>query len=53
MDPLIAFLEEAGKAQRGVVVDQVGHILVQGNNFRMGDLLPTQWLWLRARTKTY
>ena len=28
MEPLIAFLEEAGKAQRGIVLDQVAQILV-------------------------
>ena len=53
MEPLIAYLEEAGKAQRGLVVDQVGQILVRGNNFRMADLLPRLCLSLRARTKTY
>ena len=51
-EPLIAFLEEAGKAQRGIVVDQVATILVGGNNFRMANLLPRLWLSLRARTKT-
>ena len=39
-EPLIAFLEEAGKAQRGIVVDQVATILVGGNNFRMANLSP-------------
>ena len=53
-EPLIAFLEEAGRAQRGIVVDQVGaSILVIGDIFRMADLLPMQWWWLRARTKTF
>ena len=54
-EPLIAFLEEAGRAQRGIVVDQVGGInfLVRGDIFRMADLLPMQWWWLRARTKTF
>ena len=51
-EPLIAFLEEAGKAQRGIVVDQVAQNLVGGNNFRMANLLARQWLSLRARTKT-
>ena len=54
-EPLIAFLEEAGKAQRGIVLDQVAQILVGEtiNDFRMADLLPRLWLSLRARTKTY
>ena len=51
-EPLIAFLEEAGKAQRGIVVDQVATILVGGNNFRMANLSPRLCLSLRARTKT-